>query len=185
MQRDTSIKFKMLLIKQKMSNKLQLIIENKENDKQVVISGETFLNQSLNDQYVQDALIGAVNFINIRFENIDFTASTFTNCNFENCTFKNVCFRKCDFWNLIFKNCHLEMSELTRTNFHTSSFEKCSFFNVNLRASNFSEFNFIDTKFNNSNLELVSGLSIKIYKNNQWIEIKHSSSLKEFLVDLD
>jgi len=168
-----------------MSNKLKLTLENIENTTKIVIGGETFVDESLSDQYVQCALIGAVNFININFENIDFTGSTFINCNFENCTFKNVCFRKCDFWNLIFKNCYLEMSDLTRTNFHTSSFEKCSFLNVNLRASSFSEFNFIDTKFNNSNLELVYGSSIKIYKNNQWIEIEHSSSLKEFLVDLD
>jgi len=93
--------------------------------------------------------------------------------------------RKCEFWNPTFENCQIERSNLTRANFHNGTFQKCNFLKINLRASDFSDFEFIETKFNNSNLDLIVARSIKVWNSNQCAEIEKSSNLEKILKDMN
>jgi uncharacterized protein YjbI with pentapeptide repeats len=65
-------------------------------------------------------------------------------------------------------------SDLTRAEFYDSSFENSSFLEVDLAASDFQKVEFVETKFNNSNLDLILAWDVKCWKSKKWIEIKES-----------
>ena len=168
-----------------MKNKLETIIENLEEEQTLMLGDQTFLNEIISDESVQCSVLGKITFFEVDFKRIDFTGSTFVNCEFKNCRFKDVILRKCDFWNLTFENCQIERSNLTRANFHKGTFRNCNFLKVNLRASIFSDFEFIQTKFNNSDLDLIGIRSIKVSNSKQFIEIEKSSNLEEILKEMN
>jgi len=168
-----------------MENKLKTIIENLEEDEILMLGDQTFLNQIILDESLQCSVLGKIIFFEVDFKRIDFTGSTFVNCEFKNCRFKDLILRKCDFWNPTFENCQIERSNLTRANFHNGTFRNCNFLNVNLRASDFSDFEFIETKFNNSDLDLIGARSIKVSRSKQSIEIEKPSNLEKILKDMN
>ena len=106
-------------------------------------------------------------------------------CKFKNCRLKDTIFRKCEFWNSTFENCQVEKCDLTRGEFYNGNFRNCNFININLRGSGFSDFEFIETKFHNSNLDLIIVRSVKLWKSNQCTQIEKSSSFEKILKDLD
>ena len=167
-----------------MENKFERIIENLEEEQPLTLGDQTFLNEIILDESPQCSMLGTITFFEVDFKRVDFTGSTFVNCEFKNCRFKDVILRKCEFWNPTFENCQIERSNLTRANFHKGTFRNCIFIKSNLRASNVSEFEFIKTKFNNSNLDLIGARSIKVWKLNQYIEIKKSSNFGDLLKNM-
>jgi len=167
-----------------MKNKFERIIRNLEEGENLTLGEQTFLNEVILDEYIQCSILGTLTFVEVDFENVDFTGSTFVNCEFKNCRFKDVILRKCDFWNATFENCRIERSNLTRATLHKGTFRNCLFIQANLRASLFSEFEFIKTKFNNSNLDLITADSVKVWTLNQCTEIEESSSLGNFLENI-
>ena len=168
-----------------MENKFERLIQNLDEEEILAIGNQVFLNEITLDQSLQCSMLGTLTFFEVDFKRIDFTGSTFVNCEFKNCRFNDVIFRKCEFWNLTFENCQIERSNLTKANFHKGTFQNCNFLNVNLRASDFSDFEFIETKFNNSDLDLIEARSIKVSRSNQSIEIEKSSNLEEILEDMN
>ena len=69
--------------------------------------------------------------------------------------------------------------------FYGGNFKDCNFINVDLTASCFSNFGFIETKFKNSALDLIGGISIKVSNSKQSIEIEESSNLEKILKDMN
>nr|YP_010448173.1 hypothetical protein NRL27_pgp026 [Nitzschia dubiiformis]UTQ75654.1 hypothetical protein [Nitzschia dubiiformis] len=102
---------------------------------------------------------------------------------FENCRFSNVTFRKSEFWSCTFLECQIEESNLTRAEFNSSTFKNCEFLNSNLRASNFMDFEFRETIFKNSHLDLILVEDVKVWKSDEWIQIKDFSSFEKLLID--
>ena len=164
-----------------MNYQFQNILDNLEEGNTLELTEENFSNEILLNEYLQCAILGKINFFNCDFESIDFTGSTFVACKFNNCRVKNTTFRKSQFWNSTFESCQIEKCDLTRGGFYGGNFKNCNFLDVNLRASDFSDFEFIETKFNNSNLDLIGVRSVKLWQSNQCIEIEKSSNFKEFL----
>lgn len=74
-------------------------------------------------------------------------------------------------------------SNLTRAEFNSSTFKNCEFLNSNLRASNFMDFEFRETIFKNSNLDLILVEDVKVWKSDEWIQIKDFSSFEKLLID--
>jgi len=164
-----------------MNSKFIKIIESSDRTETLTIGDKTFSKEVVLNQSLQCSLFATLTFSEVEFKEVDFSGSMFMNCTFKNCIFKDVTFRKCDLWNTILENCQIETSDFTRTNFCKGVLQNCSFIKVNLRASDFSELEFIRTKFDHSNLDLISARSIKVWKLNQWTEIEKSSNLGPFL----
>ena len=168
-----------------MENKFERILENLEEEETLRLGDQTFFNEMILDESLQCSILGTLTFFEVDFQRVDFTGSTFVNCEFKNCRLKDVILRKCEFWNPTFENCQIERSNLTRANFHKGTFRNCNFLKVNLRASIFSDFEFIQTKFNNSDLDLIGTRSIKISNSKQFIDIEKSSNLEEILKEMN
>ena len=99
------------------------------------------------------------------------------------CRFSNVIFRKSEFWSCTFLECQIKESNLTRAEFNSSTFKNCEFLNSNLRASNFMDFKFRETIFKNSHLDLILVEDGKVWKSDEWIQIKDFSSFEKLLID--
>ena len=167
-----------------MENKFERVIENLEEEETLTLGYQTFLNEMILNKSIQCFILGTLTFFEVDFKKVDVTGSTLVNCEFKNCRFNDVIFRKCEFWNPTFENCQIEKSNLTRANFHKGTFRNCIFLKVNLTASNFSNFEFIETKFNNSDLNLIGARSIKVWKLNQCTKIEESSNFGNFLENM-
>ena len=167
-----------------MNNNLQSIIGNLEKgDRLVLGNNEKFLNEIVLNHSLQCSVLGGINFVNLTFKNIDFTGSFFSKTIFENCRFSNVIFRKSEFWSCTFLECQIKESNLTRAEFNSSTFKNCEFLNSNLRASNFMDFEFRETIFKNSHLDLILVEDVKVWKSDEWIQIKDFSSFEKLLID--
>ena len=74
-------------------------------------------------------------------------------------------------------------SNLTGAKFNSSTFKNCEFLNSNLRANNFMDFEFREIIFKNSNLDLILVEDIKVWKSDEWMQIKDFSSFEKLLID--
>jgi uncharacterized protein YjbI with pentapeptide repeats len=169
-----------------MNNNLQSIIGNLEKDDKLELgNNKKFSNKILLNQSLQCSVLGGINFVNLTFKNINFTGSFFFKTIFENCRFSNVILRKSEFWSCTFLECQMTESNLTRAEFNSSTFKNCEFLNSNLKASNFMDFQFRETIFKNSNLDLILVEDVKVWKSNEWIEIKDESNFEKILKDMN
>lgn len=127
-------------------------------------------------KYIEwDALPG-ISFVNCSFENIHLLGKVLGSCSFQNCRFNNVNLRKATISGSQFKNCQIMNSDMTRAEFYGSSFTNCNFLKVDLRASDFCRCKFQKTTFFESNLDLIGISDVKVWKSDEWIEIKDFSS---------
>ena len=70
------------------SHNFESIIENLEELNNLELcNNEKFSNEIILDYYLQCSVLGKIHFVNITFENIDFTGSFFSKNIFENCKF--------------------------------------------------------------------------------------------------
>lgn len=146
------------------NNNFQTIIENLEKDDKLELgNNENFSNEIVLNQSSQCSVLGGINFVNLTFKNIDFTGSFFSKTIFESCRFNNVIFRKSEFWNCTFLDCQMTESNLTRAEFNSSTFKNC--------------------KFLNTNLDLILVEDVKVWKADEWIQIKDSSNFEKLLID--
>lgn len=167
-----------------MNNNLQNIIENLEKGNKLVLgNNEKFSNEIVLNQFLQCSVLGGIYFVNLTFKNIDFTGSFFSKTIFENCTFSNVIVRKSEFWNCTFFECQIVESNLTRAEFNSSTFKNCEFLQSNLTASNFMNSEFRETIFKNSHLDFILVEGGKVWKSNEWTQIKDLYTFKELLTD--
>lgn len=167
------------------SNFPSIIGNLEKGDKLELGNNEKFSNEILLNQSLQCSILGGINFVNLTFKNIDFTGSFFSKTIFENCRFSNVILRKSEFWSCTFLECQMTESNLTRADFNSSTFKNCEFLNSNLRASNFMDFEFREIIFKNSNLDLILVEDVKVWKSNEWIEIKNESNFEKILKDMN
>lgn len=72
---------------------------------------------------------------------------------------------------------------MTRAEFYDSSFTNCNFLKVDLAASDFDSCKFQKTIFFESNLVLILFEDVKVWKSNEWIELKDFSDFEKLLVD--
>jgi uncharacterized protein YjbI with pentapeptide repeats len=169
-----------------MKNNFQSIIENlKKGDNLELGNDEKFSNEIILNQYLQCSVLGGISFVNVTFENIDFTRSRFSQVIFENCRLSNAIFKKSDFWDCIFLECQITESDLTRTEFNSNTFKNCQFLNSNLKASDFMDSEFKETMFKNSNLDLIIIINVKVWKSNKWIKIKDECNFEKILKDMN
>ena len=72
-------------------------------------------------------------------------------------------------------------SNMTKAEFSRTHFKNCEFVGVNLGASDFDECKLETTRFFKSNLNFIGVDDVKVYKSDEWIQIKDFSSLQEHL----
>ena len=147
----------------------------------LMISNQTFFNESDLDQYVEWDAFPGIDFVDSQFEDLDLLGKVFGSCNFENCQFNDVSLRKCLFSNCNLKNCQMVKSNLTRAEFSDTSFRNCEFLKSNLQTSDFRRCELFQIKFKNSNLNLIGAQSVKVSNSKQSIEIEESSNLEKIL----
>jgi uncharacterized protein YjbI with pentapeptide repeats len=154
-----------------------------ENKNRLIISNQTFSNESDLDQYLKWDAFPLIDFVDCRFEDLDLLGKVFGSCNFENCKFNDVSLRKCQFSNCNLKNCHFVKSDLSRAEFSDTSFRNCEFLKSNLQASDFRRCELFQIKFKSSNLNLIGAQSVKVSNSKHSIEIEESSNLEKILKD--
>jgi uncharacterized protein YjbI with pentapeptide repeats len=76
-------------------------------------------------------------------------------------------------------------SDLTRAEFDDSSFRNSQFLKSDLAAIDFRKCELVETKFKNSNLDLIIARDIKCWKSNRLTEIKKSSNFANILKDMN
>lgn len=76
---------------------------------------------------------------------------------------------------------------LTKSDFNNSIFTNCKFQEVNFIASALKYCEFTEPKFENIDLDLgyMIVIDLKVWKSNEWIEIKDFSSFEKLLRDND
>lgn len=156
-----------------------------ESENRFKISNQTFSNEIDLDQYIESNALSRMIFVNCKFECLDLLGKVFGSCSFENCKFFNLSFRKCQFSNCDFQKCHIVQSDLSRAEFNDSVFRNCQFLQSDLAASDFRRCQLIETKFKNSNLDLIIARSIQVYNSKQSIEIEKSTNFKKTLKDMN
>ena len=161
------------------------MLKSFEKDSRLKINNQTFFDEIDLDHYVAYNALARIIFVDCHFEELDLLGKVFGSCDFKNCTFNNVSFRKCQFSSSRFESCQIRNSDFTRAEFFDGSFKNCNFREVDFAASDFWKFEFIETKFENSRLDLISAQDIKCWKSNELIEIKMSSNFKEILKNLE
>ena len=70
---------------------------------------------------------------------------------------------------------------MTRAEFDYTHFKNCEFLGVNLAASSFYYCTFHTTTFFKNNLSLIDVYNSKIWKADEWVEIKDFSSFQKHL----
>lgn len=160
-------------------------IENFEEEIRFKIRNKTFLNETALNQYVKWNALSLINFVDCRFEEIDFLGRSINVCKFKNSEFNHVSFRKCQFAKCSFENCRILNSDLTRAEFDDSSFINCEFLQSDLAASDFWNCEFSETTFKNSNLDRIVARDLKCWKSNQLTEIQKSSNFANILKDIN
>ena len=137
------------------------------------IRNKTFLNETALNQYVKWNALSLINFVDCRFEEIDFLGRSINLCKFKNSEFNYFSFRKCQFAKCTFENCRIVKSDLTRVEFRNCNFINCEFLQSDLAASEFSE-----TTFKHSNLNFIIVQNVKVWKSKEWVEIKDFSNFE-------
>ena len=153
-------------------------IENFEEEIRLKIRNQTFLNETALNQYVKWNALSLINFVDCRFEKIDFLGRSINVCKFKNSEFNSFSFRKCQFAKCTFENCRIVKSDLTRAEFHDCNFRNCEFLQSDLAASDFWNCEFRETIFKNSNLDFIIVEDVKVWKSNEWIQIKDFSNFE-------
>ena len=166
-----------------MNNNLQSIIGNLEKgDKLELGNNEIFSNDIILNQSVQCSVLEGINFVNLTFNNIDFTGSFF----FLRLFLKIVdlvmwYWENPNFGVVPFLECQIKESNLTRAEFNSSIFKNCEFLQSDLAASDFWNCEFSETTFKHSNLNFIIVQDVKVWKSKEWIEVNDFSILeKEF-----
>ena len=152
-------------------------IENFEEENYLKIHHKRFLNETTLNKYLKYDALSLINFVDCRFEEIDFLGRAINFCNFKNSEFNNSSFRKCQVAKCNFQNCRIVKLDLTRAEFRNCNFINCEFIKSNLSASDFWECQFVETKFKNSNLDFIIAQDVKFWKANKWIEVKDGSDM--------
>jgi len=155
-------------------------IENPEEEIRLKISNKTFLNETALNQYVKWNALSLINFVECRFEEIDFLGKAINFCKFKNSEFNDFSFRKCHFAKCTFENCRIVKLDLTRAEFRNCNFRNCEFL-----QSDFWECQFVETTFKHSNLNFIIVQDVKFWKSNKWIEIKDESNFEKILKDMN
>ena len=82
-------------------------------------------------------------------------------------------------WNalseIIWVDCRFEDLDLLGTIFGSCNFKNCEFLKSDLYASDFRRCELFQIKFKNSNFNLILARSVKVWKSNEWIEVKDFS----------
>ena len=145
------------------------------------IRKKRFLNKTALNQYVKWNALSLINFVDCRFEEIDFLGRAINVCKFKNSEFNDFSFRKCQFAKCTFENCRIVKSDLTRVEFRNCNFINCEFLQSDLAASDFWNCEFSETTFKHSNLNFIIVQDVKVWKSKEWIEVNDFSILeKEF-----
>ena len=160
-------------------------IENFEEEIRLEIRNKTFLNETTLNKYVKWHALSLINFVDCRFEEIDFLGIPINVCKFKNSEFNHFSFRKCQISKCTFENCRIMNSDLTRAEFDDSSFINCEFLKSELAASDFWSCEFSETTFKNSRFDVIVARDIKCWQSNQLIKIKKSSNFANILKDLN
>jgi len=166
-----------------MENKTK--IENFEEESRLKICNQRFSNETTLNQYVKWNALSLINFVDCRFEKIDFLGRVINFCDFKNSEFNDLSFRKCQFSNCKFENCQIVNSDLMRAEFDDSSFRNCEFLKSDLAASYFWGCEFVETTFKNSSLDFIVARDVKCWKSNELTKIKKSSSFANILKDMN
>ena len=152
-----------------------------EEEIRLKIRNKTFLNETALNQYVKWNALSLINFVDCRFEEIDFLGRTINVWKFKNSEFNDFSFRKCQFAKCTFENCRIVKSDLTRVEFRNCNFINCEFLQSDLAASDFWNCEFSETTFKHSNLNSIIVQDVKVWKSKEWIEVNDFSILeKEF-----
>ena len=185
-----------------MQNKLKNIIEKFQNDGNLVISNQNFLNEIIFESIFSVAIFDQVSISNCKFEEAQFLGSHFRHCTFKNCKFEDVIFYKSEFWGCTFENCEIIHSEAVKADFQETIFKNCEFKQVDFGWSYFANCKFLETKLDNINFEgtIMSDLKAKnttglnlhfnkkfpmnLWKSNHRIDITNSLSFENFLKDM-
>lgn len=151
-------------------------IENLEEESRLKIRNKTFLNETALNLYVKWNALSLINFVDCKFEEIDFLGRAINVCKFKNCEFNDFSFRKCQFAKCKFKNCRIVKSDLTKVEFRNCNFINCEFLQSDLAASDFWTCEFSETTFKHSNLNFIIVQDVKVWESKEWVEIEESSS---------
>jgi uncharacterized protein YjbI with pentapeptide repeats len=135
------------------------------------IRNKTFLNETALNQYVKWNALSLINFVDCRFEEIDFLGKSIKVCKFKNSEFSYFSFRKCQFATCTFENCRIVKSDLTRVEFRNCNFINCEFLQSDLTASDFWNCEFSQTTFKHSNLNFIIVQDVKVWTSKEWVEV--------------
>lgn len=155
-----------------------------ERENRLKISNQQFSNETALNQYVEWDALSLINFVDCRFEGIDFLGRIINFCNFKNSEFNDLSFRKCQFAKSRLENCRIVNVDLTRAEFRSCKFINCKFTNCDLSSSDFWECEFIETTFKNSNLNFIIAQDVKFWKSTKWIEVQDESNFEKILKDM-
>ena len=153
-----------------------------EEEIRLKIRNKTFLNETALNQYVKWNALSLINFVDCRFEEIDFLGRSINVCKFKNSEFNYFSFRKCQFAKCTFENCRIVKSDLTRVEFRNCNFINCEFLQSDLAASDFDSCKLETTRFFKSNLNFIIVQDVKVWKSKGWVEVNDFSILEK---DLD
>jgi uncharacterized protein YjbI with pentapeptide repeats len=160
-------------------------IENPEEEIRLKIRKKTFLNETALNQYVKWNALSLINFVDCRFEKIDFLGRTINFCKFKNSEFNDFSFRKCQFAKCTFENCRMVKLDLTRTEFRNCNFINCEFRQSDLSASDFWDCQFVEITFKDSNLNFIIVQDVEFWKDKKLIDIKDESNFEKILKDIN
>ena len=141
------------------------------------IRNTRFLNETALNQYVKWNALSLINFVDCRFEEIDFLGISINLCKFKNSEFNYFSFRKCQFAKCTFENCQIVKSDLTRVEFRNCNFINCEFRESDLTASDFWNCEFTETTFKHTNLNFIIVQNVRVWKSKEWVEIKELKSM--------
>jgi uncharacterized protein YjbI with pentapeptide repeats len=161
------------------------INESPEEEIFLKIHNKTFLNKIAFNQYVKWNALSLKNFVDCRFEEIDFLGRSINRCKFKNSEFKNFSFRKCQFEGCTFENCQMVQLDFTRAEFSNCEFRNCEFLKSDLSASDFYNCEFSETRFKNTNLNFIIAQDVKLWKSNKRIDINDGYTFQRILADLN
>nr|YP_010283223.1 hypothetical protein MKU01_pgp151 [Psammodictyon constrictum]ULD16342.1 hypothetical protein [Psammodictyon constrictum] len=185
-----------------MQDKLKNLIERFQNDGDLVIRNQNFLNEIIFESIFSVAVFDQVSISNCKFEEAQFLGSHFSHCIFKNCRFQNSLLRKCEFWGCTFQNCEILDCEISKTEFDEHIFKNCQFHKVGFGWSHFMDCEFLETKLDDINFEatIINDLKTKnttflnlhfnkkfpvsFWKSNHRIDITNSLSFENFLKDM-
>ena len=146
-----------------MQNKLKNLIERFQNDGNLVIRNQNFLNEIIFESIFSVAVFDQVSISNCKFEEAQFLGSHFRHCIFKNCRFQNSLLRKCEFSGCTFQNCEIIECEATKVEFDKTIFKNCQIKQVDFGWSWFADCQFLETKLDDINFEatIISDLKTK------------------------